>query len=127
MTIERAVEEFHLIGIEALRLVAEGIGRELGKRGTALTYFDHDVSFQPRSGEAVEPFGIQLGIAGVADADHLRRIEVDFQTVRFHRLHSQVFVDDRVTHLEGGSPQTCFIVGAGGHIKGIDASHGGIV
>ena len=56
-------------------------------------------------------------------ADHLRQVHLDFQTVGLHRLHTQVLRDGACAHLETGLPHAGFIGHIGRHGEAVDVVH----
>ena len=60
----------------------------------------------------------------MAEADKLRQVEIDFQTVRFHGLHTQRLLNGGSAHLETSHPKTSLIADIGRHSEAIDAIHG---
>ena len=127
MAIERSAEQSIFIRIETLRFIAEGIRREVLEGRLAFSHHDIDLSFQARGDQAVEPFGVQVVVPQVTEADDFRGVKLDLQPVRLHRLHAEVFLDDAVADLEDGLPQARLVVRAGLHRIGVDASDGGVV
>ena len=88
-----------------------------------MVHNDIDLRFETGSDQSIEPFGIQVGFASILKADNLRSVELDLQTVRFHRLHAEVFPHDTVAEFEYRLPQASLITRAGLNHVGIDAAH----
>ena len=118
--IQLTTEEGNLLRLEAPGLILKTVVGKVLERSLTAAQHQVDIGFQVSGFQTVEPFGIQVSALVAREAHHLRQVHLDFQTVGFHSLHTEVLCDGVGTHLEASGPQTRFVRYVGLHVEAID-------